>query len=731
MKANTWRKTLSILLTAALVLMNFATLGIANSPMTGAIHVTDSEGRAVQANHFNDKCEVYLNGGPSRPGAAGLPDGEYYVQITNPSGALTLGTSAGSENEKPISVTNGDFDDLYKVCEIVYSNGEPGYDDTDNNGGVYKIHVSQSSDFRPSATKTKTFKVSQQEPTPQLGDIIVYKFHDANENGEFDADEALLDGWEFTITNGSVNETKVTNSNGYIHFEGLDPSSPYTITEEERQGWETSTPNAGENVEVTAGEITEVWFGNYQLEQFGQEEGFLVIVKEVQVAENTNHPNDEFQFAIYTSEDGELGTLVELDEDIRISAGQQTEPITLPVGDYIVVELGMDENEDYSVLRNYQPVTIEDGQTSPVTFINIYQPVGVQPEYGSLIIEKVVSLNEVIIDDYDGEFDFEIEDSNGLIRKVSVEAGDTVTIDNLPLGSYTVREVNFDDEYYVVVENNKDANFTEGGQTIPLIFENAIRTGTLTIEKMVTGEVTEGEEFEFVILDENGEIYEDEIFLGAEESVSFELPVGTYTVEEIGFNEDIYEVEVNGQEGTDLEVSIELDQESPVTVTFNNIVITQGFTVTPPPAGITDKEGTLTISKFVTLGGEKIDDNTEFTFIIKSDGKRYETVTLTGGDSKSLQLPKGKYVVSEEEVDGYEVKKNHQEVKIKKDEESKIEFYNAVVLTTFVEQPEDALVGEEEEKKELPVTSGTDFLMMGLGMAMTTGGVLFRRRKRK
>ena len=53
----------------------------------------------VNANRFDSKCAVYLDGGPgpNAPArAAGLQDGEYYFQVTDPSGAHLLSTDAVS-----------------------------------------------------------------------------------------------------------------------------------------------------------------------------------------------------------------------------------------------------------------------------------------------------------------------------------------------------------------------------------------------------------------------------------------------------------------------------------------------------------------------------------------------------------------------------------------------------------------------------------------------------------
>src|SRR5437773_12326585 len=70
------------------------------SPISGAIFTTVSPcDAAVNQNIYAAKTDVYINGGPARPGAAGLPPGSYYVRVTEPSAndpvGGVLGTSVG------------------------------------------------------------------------------------------------------------------------------------------------------------------------------------------------------------------------------------------------------------------------------------------------------------------------------------------------------------------------------------------------------------------------------------------------------------------------------------------------------------------------------------------------------------------------------------------------------------------------------------------------------------
>ncbi|HET7711076.1 MAG TPA: hypothetical protein VFL80_04030 [Thermoanaerobaculia bacterium] len=111
---------------------------------------------------YAEKKAVYLNGGPRNQSSSGIsPDGSYYVQVTDPSGSRVLGTSGA---DRPVQVVNGRFLACYQLWDIVKSGQSgytaKGYDDTPNNGGEYKVWISQTDNFINSTTKTDNFKVA-------------------------------------------------------------------------------------------------------------------------------------------------------------------------------------------------------------------------------------------------------------------------------------------------------------------------------------------------------------------------------------------------------------------------------------------------------------------------------------------------------------------------------------------------------------------------------------------
>jgi len=123
---------------------------------SGAIFTTLSDGSEVNFNHFPSKEAVYLDGGPG-PGApqhaAGLDDGRYVFQVTDPSGKKLLSTDLPRNRRfdvvngvisaivAPGHVTGVDIDHNATTVQLMP------YLDTPNPGGVYKVWATLEEDF--------------------------------------------------------------------------------------------------------------------------------------------------------------------------------------------------------------------------------------------------------------------------------------------------------------------------------------------------------------------------------------------------------------------------------------------------------------------------------------------------------------------------------------------------------------------------------------------------------
>ncbi|TLM99068.1 MAG: hypothetical protein FDZ75_00940, partial [Actinobacteria bacterium] len=165
MRPGFWRPVVVMAL-AAVMLAAFAGTAAAAS-ISGAIWTTDIGG-TVNQNFYDAKPDVYLNGGPVKPGSAGLPAGDYYVRITDPSGSTVLGRSWNSDSSIVHRVhvgVSGEFDGGAINCWNFLFRGSSGftavgYDDTPNNGGEYKVWLSTVQTFDNDDTKTDNFKVA-------------------------------------------------------------------------------------------------------------------------------------------------------------------------------------------------------------------------------------------------------------------------------------------------------------------------------------------------------------------------------------------------------------------------------------------------------------------------------------------------------------------------------------------------------------------------------------------
>jgi hypothetical protein len=190
--------------------------------VSGAIFTTLVDGSAVDHNIYNDKEDVYLNGGPNSPNApctaAGLPDGDYYFQVTDPSGKILLSTDSLSERKVRVK---GGIIKFYLGSTHHTATGKCGsvtvrlypFNDTPNPGGEYKVWMQSTANFKeflPSKSKTDNFKAP--------GDV------DSDGDGLTDAAEATLGTNPFDADTDHDGLTDGQEVNDY----GTNPLSPDT-----------------------------------------------------------------------------------------------------------------------------------------------------------------------------------------------------------------------------------------------------------------------------------------------------------------------------------------------------------------------------------------------------------------------------------------------------------------------------------------------------------------------
>lgn len=283
----------------AVLLLGFGSSAMAQ--LSGSIHTSTEDGITVNANvDYLSKLEVYLTGGPppnAPPGAAGLPEGDYYFQVTDPSGKYLLSSDhiscrrvhvneyevislyyedgmnwefQNGQNKMWIEVpceghdwnlvADADLATLGAIAVQLYP-----FDDTPNNGGVYKVWLTPVAaydgpsidctgetdkngcnvngegwtggnvhGFIPSISKTDNFKVKENGRPRDPSDLTVRKFHDRNFNGAWDTGdgEEEVFGWGITIYDPS----NVQNTYGTVVLILTPEIGTYTVVEDTPAG---------------------------------------------------------------------------------------------------------------------------------------------------------------------------------------------------------------------------------------------------------------------------------------------------------------------------------------------------------------------------------------------------------------------------------------------------------------------------------------------------------------
>ena len=273
----------------------------AGGGLSGAIFTTTVDGSRVNANIYEAKEDVYLDGGPgpnAPQGAAGLPEGDYYFQVTDPSGKVLL--SVDQISSRKIRIENGIIVQVYPApTQIKYKGKWYGthltgtdvdhsaltvqlmpYEDTPNPGGVYKVWITPVSKYSPGSgsfgfipawSKTDNFKIKKGKPfIPPM--LVVMKFRDSNADRIWNVGEQEITGWPIDISD------PLTVTNVYytrVSIQAM-PDGTWTVTEATPSDWlqtavfvdgvaKTLSPTTQVQVLGLSGEIHTVVFGNVQL----------------------------------------------------------------------------------------------------------------------------------------------------------------------------------------------------------------------------------------------------------------------------------------------------------------------------------------------------------------------------------------------------------------------------------------------------------------------------------
>src|SRR5262245_62764905 len=220
----------------------------------GAIFTTDVNCNGVNINIFTSKDAVYLDGGPAGNGGPGLPDGNYYVQVTEPNGTL-LGSSVSPPapvSSTPFVVVGGNAQGCIQLSAVLSkaSDRSARYDTTGNAGGEYKVWVSMDPTFPNDQSKTDNFKV---RANAQPGNLCVNKFYDANADGIFNNSDVLIPDWKFFVDNlcRFTPQCVLLDAGSYNVCE----DTPVELN------WVHTTPTCV-IADVTLGGVTNVEFGN-------------------------------------------------------------------------------------------------------------------------------------------------------------------------------------------------------------------------------------------------------------------------------------------------------------------------------------------------------------------------------------------------------------------------------------------------------------------------------------
>ncbi|MDO4459767.1 MAG: DUF5979 domain-containing protein, partial [Clostridia bacterium] len=304
--------------------------------------------------------------------------------------------------------------------------------------------------------------------------------------------------YEFSISGPDDNETTSVTITGEGSTTIKVPTGEYTVTEitegktydvgaylfnEDSSETETS-PVAVSDKSTETDPVVFTITNNYV-----PGTGTLKITKAIADAEGNALELDDVKIYYFTvSGDGY--------EEVHTVTGAGSIEIEVPAGEYTVTENAPEDNAYDTAKYHYvsnsgsEEAAVTAGETSEVTVTNSYEL-----KTGDLKITKVIDGVEDAAQYENTEFTFTVTKPDNTTEEVTITGAGSTTIENLPIGDYTVEETgdtdDLDDYYFVSKSDAVVAEVTFGGEAEATITNTYAKFLKVTVTKTVTGNMAD------------------------------------------------------------------------------------------------------------------------------------------------------------------------------------------------------------------------------------------------
>ena len=564
----------------------------------------------------------------------------------------------------------------------------------------YEIEVSKPTVTAPpegegeTADKTITVTNKQVAKTGDLRIVKTVKGRDGDKKKYFSFDIVITDAEGNPIPDGVYGGCEIKGGEytadiphgNALTITGLPDGAKYTITEHAYDGYRTTVSG-----EVTSEKTGTIVAGETQRVEFvnTRKTGNLSVKKVVSAKEIDEEKAFNFTVKLDTPLTGTYGDMTFTDGEARftLTHDETKTAIGLPTGiKYTVVEDGGADGyvTTYTgeVSVEGAPVGAQSADENGVTGFTGEIAEGVAKvtvkntqSVGSLMVTKSVTGSGSPDDTFKikvtltgvAESGEKCEEINGQygnmifkdgVAEFNIKHSQSISADNLPIGlDYKVEEILDEGSDYSDTYTNQKGKIAKD-TTAEVKVINDRPYGSLSISKAITGadyKDYKDHTFEFVVKGPAGSkkpIESHSLFKGTGSAKFENLIPGEYTIEEVSDSALLTDYDWNGVTFSGEGIEIVDEHTIKVTVkadenTATEVVATNSYT---------SKLGKLTITKEVKGLDDVTDANIihqKYTFDIirNADNKVVETVTLTDGESKTVEdLTPGTYTVKE--VDG-------------------------------------------------------------------------------